>query len=472
MSRANAADAPVHPALAGAAPRPFWLDSPDAPAPAPPLAAATTADLAIVGAGFTGLWAAVQAKEADPARDIVVLEAEAAAFGASGRNGGFVEASLTHGILNGIARFQDELETLERMAAENLKGLVATLERHGIDARYEPTGAIAVATEPHQLPELEEAMAIERSHGADVEMLDATAMRALVDSPTYLGGMWHRSGGGIADPARIAWGLRRVALELGVRFHDHTPVQALRDEGDRVVVECPGGSVRARRVLVATGGYPALLRPINRIIAPVYDYVIVTEPLSTEQLAAIRWHGRQGLADSGYRFHYYRLTADNRILFGGYEAMYYFGGGVGAHHDQNAQILGLLATHLFETFPQLEGLKITHTWGGVIDTCSRFCVTFGTTHGAKTAYAVGYTGLGVGATRFGARVALDLLDGADTERTRLRLVRARPLPFPPEPLRWPVITLTRRALGRADERGGRRGPWLRLLDGMGLGFDS
>jgi glycine/D-amino acid oxidase-like deaminating enzyme len=125
-----------------------------------------------------------------------------------------------------------------------------------------------------------------------------------------------------------------------------------------------------------------------------------------------------------------------------------------------------------ETFPALAGIRFTHAWGGAIDTCSRFCVTFGRALGGRAVYAVGYTGLGVAASRFGARTALDLLDGVDSERTRLELVRTEPLPFPPEPLRWAAIQATRRALGRADEHGGRRGPWLRLLDRVGLGFDS
>jgi len=132
----------------------------------------------------------------------------------------------------------------------------------------------------------------------------------------------------------------------------------------------------------------------------------------------------------------------------------------------------LLSEHFFQTFPQLEGLTFTHRWAGVIDTCSRFCVMWGTALSGKAAYAVGYTGLGVASTRFGARVALDLVDGLDTERTRLRFVRSKPLPFPPEPLRWAGIQLTRRALDRADRNQGRRGLWLRALDRLGLGFDS
>jgi glycine/D-amino acid oxidase-like deaminating enzyme len=208
-------------------------------------------------------------------------------------------------------------------------------------------------------------------------------------------------------------------------------------------------------------------------VAPVYDYVIVTEPLSAARRRELGWNGGQGIADRGNQFHYYRLTPDGRVLFGGYDAIYHFRNRVDdATLNRRPATFQLLADHLLQTFPALEGVSVTHAWGGPIDTCSRFCVTFGRALGGSAVYAVGYTGLGVAASRFGARTALDLLDGADTERTRLRLVRTRPLPFPPEPARWAVIQATRAALARADAHGGRRGPWLRALDRLGLGFDS
>ncbi|MEA2376855.1 MAG: hypothetical protein QOD13_762, partial [Thermoleophilaceae bacterium] len=191
-----------------------------------------------------------------------------------------------------------------------------------------------------------------------------------------------------------------------------------------------------------------------------------------EQRESLGWARRQGLTDMGNQFHYYRLTSDDRILFGGYDAVYNFRNGMGAHLDERPATFELLATHCFDTFPQLEGLRFTHRWGGAIDTCSRFSVMFGQVLGGRAVFAVGYTGLGVAASRFGAQVALDLVDGLDTERTRLGMVRSKPIPFPPEPLRWAGITLTRRALARADRRAGRRGPWLRLLDRLGMGFDS
>ena len=180
----------------------------------------------------------------------------------------------------------------------------------------------------------------------------------------------------------------------------------------------------------------------------------------------------QESGDSANQFHYYRLTEDNRILWGGYDAVYHFGRRVQPRHDQRPETFDLLAEHFFETFPQLEGLRFTHHWGGAIDTCTRFSAFFGTAVGGRVAYALGYTGLGVGATRFGARVMLDLLDGRHSEATELEMVRRRPLPFPPEPLAYAGIQLTRWSLARADDSGGRRNLWLRTLDRLGLGFDS
>jgi glycine/D-amino acid oxidase-like deaminating enzyme len=225
-------------------------------------------------------------------------------------------------------------------------------------------------------------------------------------------------------------------------------------------------------VLLPTSAFAPLLPAIGRYIAPVYDYALMTEPLSPERAAAVGWMRGQGVSDMGNLFHYYRRTGDFRILFGGYDAVYRYGGPVGPAHDTDEAVFGQLSQHFFTTFPQLEGVRFTHRWGGAIDTCSRFSVFFGTAHAGRVAYAAGYTGLGVVATRFGARVALDLLDGRETEATRLRYVRSKPVPFPPEPLRTAVIQLTRNRLAAADRRQGRRGIWLRTLDRFGLGFDS
>ena len=459
-------------AFEGASTRPYWLDRPTAPARRPPLRGPATCDLAIVGGGFTGLWAALHAKQDDPSREVVVVEADAVAEGASGRNGGFFEASLTHGLENGLRRFPDEIELLERLGHENMAGLEAFIDRHGIEADYEKTGMLIVAREPHEEVELREHAEQLRGFGYDARYLDGDGVRQEVDSPTYRGALWQRTGSAIVDPARLAWGLAGAAESLGVRIHEGSPVDALRSTPGGVELRTGGATLRARRVILATNGFPPLMRSIRRYIVPVYDYVLVTEPLSADQRAAIGWRNRQGIGDAANQFHYYRLTADGRILWGGYDAIYHFRNGVSPRLEQRFATFELLSRQFFETFPQLEGLRFSHRWAGVIDTSSRFCVMFGTGMSGKLAYAVGYTGLGVAATRFGARVALDLADGRDTAFTRLRFVRSKPVPFPPEPLRYAGIQLTRRALAAADRNAGRRGLWLRTLDRLGLGFDS
>jgi glycine/D-amino acid oxidase-like deaminating enzyme len=457
-------------AFADAEPRSFWL--PRSVDSLPSLQGVVDADLCIVGGGFTGLWAALHAKADDPSRDVVLLEAEIAGFGASGRNGGFCVASLTHGIDNGLARFAEEMEALERLGLENFDGLRADLAHHGIECDFETTGELLALTEDYQLPWLsEERESLERFRHV-VTVLDEEAMRAEVHSSTFVGGLWDHTGAGVLDPGKLARGLRDAALRVGVRVFEHSAVHDLRAAGSVVEALTASGRVRARKALLATSAYPPLLKSVRHYVVPVYDYVLVSEPLSAAQLASIGWANRQGIGDGGNQFHYYRLTADNRVLYGGWDAVYRFRGPVGPRYDEHEPTFATLAQHFFHTFPQLEGLRFTHRWGGAIDTSSRFSVFFGTAFAGRVAYATGYTGLGVGAARFGGRVALDLLDGRDTEATRLRYVRSKPVPFPPEPLRWAVVQYTRNRLAAADRNAGHRGPWLRLLDALGLGFDS
>ena len=464
--------ADVRGSLADAAPVSYWLDRPEAPEPASRLATATSADLVVVGGGFTGLWTALRAKERDPSTDVVLLEAGVVAGGATGRNGGFCSASLTHGLANGVARWPLELSSLERLGRANLQGIADTVRCYGIDCAYETTGELSVATQAWQAAELRELLELMTEHGHDAQWLDGEQVRAQVASPTYVGGIWDRSGTVLVDPARLAWGLRRACRQLGVRLHEHTPVTGLERAAGAVVARTPHGSVRTARVALATNAYPSLLRRARPYVVPVYDYVLVTEPLDPQQRATLRWEHRQGVGDSANQFHYYRLTADDRVLWGGYDAIYHYGSRMSPELDHRPASFALLARHFHETFPQLDGIRFTHAWGGAIDTCTRFSAFWGLALGGRVGYVGGYTGLGVGASRFGADTLLDLLQGRRTERTALSMVRRRPLPFPPEPVRSAGIALTKWSLDRADRRGGRRNAWLRLLDALGLGFDS
>jgi glycine/D-amino acid oxidase-like deaminating enzyme len=453
-------------AYADAVPRSFWLDSLPERAPHPPLEETIDADLCIVGGGYTGLWAALYAKSIDPGRDVVLLEATRCGNGASGRNGGFVQSSLTHGTSNGLSRFPDEIERLERLGRENYHGLLRDLHDLSIDAELETAGDLVVALEPHELTDLAEEADLLRRFGYEAEVLDQEQTRAQVNSPKFLGSVWTRTGSALVHPGKLADGLRGAAVRAGVRIHEHTPVRELRGT---VSVIADAGVVNARGVVLATSAYPPLLRPIRRYVAPVYDYVLLTEPIDRR---VVGWRHRQGVSDMGNQFHYYRLTAEDRILWGGYDAVYRHGGPVGPHLDDHEPTFAKLSQHFFTAFPQLEGLRFSHRWGGAIDTCSRFSVFFGRGLGGRVVYALGYTGLGVAASRFGGRVALEMLDGRANEATELTMVRRRPLPFPPEPLRTAVIQLTRNRLAAADRNDGRRGIWLKTLDRLGLGFDS
>lgn len=443
----------------------FWLE--DAPGRrSPALASDTETDLLVVGGGYTGLWTAIRAKERDPDRRVILLDGKTVGWAASGRNGGFVEASLTHGDANGQRRWPEELARLEELGHANLDAIEAFVHDRGLACDFERTGTLTVATEPHQV----EWLAGETSEH-DV-LLDEAAVRAEVNSPTHLAGRWDRRGTALVHPGKLAAELARVAGELGVVIHEQTVVRRLETDGDRVLARTDGGAVRAAHVALATNAFPSLLARNRLMTVPVYDYVLMTEPLTDAQLATVGWHNRQGLADLANQFHYYRLSADNRILFGGYDAIYHAGGRIRTRYEDRPESFARLASHFFTTFPQLADVRFTHRWAGVIDTSTRFCAFFGTARRGRVAYAAGFTGLGVAATRFAGDVMLDLLDGAPTERTELRMVRERPLPFPPEPAASIGITLTRASLDRADHREGKRNMLLRTLDALGLGFDS
>jgi glycine/D-amino acid oxidase-like deaminating enzyme len=459
-------------ALADARPAPYWLDDPERPRAQAALVGDEHCDLLVVGGGYSGLWTALLAKERDPACDVVLVEAEEVGWAASGRNGGFCAASLTHGFANGLARWPGEFSTLEELGNRNLDAIEAAVARHNLDCDFERTGEIDIATEPYQVAELRALSDEAAKLGVDLPFLDREEVRAEVHSPTFLAGVRDPRGVAILNPARLAWGLKRACLELGVRIYEHSPASDLSSRGPGVTVRTPYGRVSARQAALGTNAFPSLVRRVRPYIVPVYDYALMTEPLTDRQMESIGWQNRQGLADSAHHFHYFRLTADNRILWGGYDVVYHFGGRITREHDQRPATYATLAAHFFRCFPQLEDVRFTHTWGGAIDTCSRFSPFFGTAHGGRVAYALGYTGLGVGATRFGAEVMLDLLGGERTERTETEMVRSRPLPFPPEPMRWAGIGITQWSLARADARCGHRNLWLKAMDKVGLGFDS
>ena len=455
-----------------AAPIPFWLDDPDRPAPRPALTGATSVDTVVVGGGFTGLWAALTALEADPGSSVLLLEGTRLAENATGRNGGFCSASLTHGDGNGRSRWPDEMPLLRRLGQENLAGLVTDVARLGIDCDLEATGELTLAVAPWQMEELREESAALGAAGVPHELVDGPDIDRLVRSPIAVGGLLERHGTVLLNPARLAWGLADAIEAAGGTIVEGTLASRLRKSSGGIELRTPSGVVSARRAVIATSAFRPLVRRTAGRTVPVYDYVLMTEPLDAVQRASIGWEGRQGIGDAGNQFHYLRLTSDDRLLFGGYDAVYRFGQRVEARHEQDPATFDHLEADLTAMFPSLAEVGFSHRWGGAIDTSTRFCAAATISHKGRVVTINGFTGLGVGASRFFARTGVDLLAGRRTEATDLEMIRRPPVPFPPEPIRWAGIQATRRAIAAADAHDGRRGPWLRLLDRLGLGFDS
>lgn len=447
----------------------MWLDPdvvgarPDFPA----LSGALRCDVLVVGGGYTGLWAALHAAQRNPGASVALIEGERLGWAASGRNGGFVDASLTHGVQNGKSRWPNEYCQLERLGLENLDGMQAEIQACAMNVDWERTGMLTVATEPHQVRWL-----TEMADDGQGSFLSGPQVRALVDSPTYRAAVLDSQTCAIVHPARLVFELARVCAERGVRIFEKTAAQAVRRGPGEIRVSTTGGVISAQRVVLATNVFPSLLRRNRLYTVPVYDYVLATEPLTDAQLGRIGWQGRQGIGDSANQFHYYRLSADNRIVWGGYDALYHYGRQVDPRREDRAASFRKLAAHFFITFPQLQDVRFTHRWAGPIDTNTRFCAHWGQAANGRIAYVNGFTGLGVAAARFAADVCLDLLDGRQTERTELEMVRRKPVPFPPEPLASFGIQATRWSLNRADHHAGRRNVLLRTLDRVGLGFDS
>ncbi len=461
-------------AIADADTFPYWLDDVDEPDSNPTAVHNEDCDLCVVGGGFTGLWTAIIAKQRDTKRDVVLIDAHEIGSGASSRNGGFMDYSLTHGIANAQERFPEEVEILEQLGRENIAEIEKVIREYNIDCDFERNGAIEVASTWHPenyTDELKEDYSILRDLGHDVVWLDREAMNAEVHSPVFTGGLWAKDTSALVDPARLAWGLKRVAQTLGVRIYEDTRANEISENKSGIEIKTALAKIQAQNVALATNTFKPLLRKMNKYIAPVYDYCLVTEPLTAQQLESIGWRNRQGLADCSNQFHYFRLTADNRILWGGYDAIYYFGGQMDKELESRPESWAMLSSQFFTTFPQLDGVKFSHMWGAPIDTCSRYSVFWGTHYKDRVAYAIGYTGLGVAASRFGGEVMLDLLAGSSTRATQTEFVQTKPRPFPPEPFRFIGIQATKWSLDYED-RTGKRNLWLRLLDRLGLGFDS
>ncbi len=446
----------------------YWLDSLDAVDDEAALDRDINCGLLVVGGGFCGLWAAIQAKEQNPAREVVLIEARSVANGASGRPAAIMSTSVMHGIDNTERIFPDEVAELERLGRENMDAFKQAVERYQIDCDIEWGGEMKVSIGDEGLATVDEDHELYLKYGHDAVKLDKAGVQAEIKSPIFHGGTWSRQRSGTIHPGKLVRGLKRAALGLGVRVFENTPHLANRKIPGGVLVETLHADITASKVLLATNAWAVGHRHISRRVAAIRDRILVTEPLTAEQMDKVGWQNRQGIYDTRTQLNYMRLTADNRILFGGRLA-YFYANNTDPDFDRTPQPYIRLVQSFYRSFPQLaDEIRFSHAWSGPIGLTTRMAVHYQKYHDGDMVFAGGYSGFGVTASRFGARVGLAILDQADVPETKMQFAITVPDYIPPEPFRWIGAQITMYALDTLDEKGGWRKLWVRIVQKMGF----
>lgn len=441
--------------------------------PSQPLVGSAESEIAIVGAGLTGLWTALFLKQLDANLDVAVVEQGIAAWGASGRNAGMLSETVDHSHSLAVQHFGlAEAGRLARLGEANVTEMRRFLDERRIDCDYEPSGRLMVALTPGQVEEGRRNVELARALGITTfRELTAEETRAQVRSPLYLGAV-AVDGGGILDPAKLTDGLRREAERAGVRVYERSPVVRVERHGAGVTVRTGGGALRARRVVLATSAYSHHLLPhLTWRFIPLYDYILVSDPLTSHQWDAIGWKGRQGITDGRTFFNYYRPTADGRILWGTSEATYYSGNRVDPSCDHSPRHYDSLRASWKRHFPALADLEWPYAWGGAICSTTRLTPFFGHALDDRVVYGLGFTGHGLGSTRIAGRILAHLATDKPSDLLKLSLVTNPPFPYPPEPIRTWAVNAVTKALRQVDQ-GQRPSLLLRVLDRLGLGFSS
>jgi len=436
----------------------YWLETAGDLTPRPALDGSVDVDVAILGAGFTGLWTAHSLLAREPSLRVAVCEAQVAGYGASGRNGawcsaglGVTPAELARRYGAGAARdtvlaMRDTVDEIGRVVAAE-----------GIDAAYHRGGLLRIARGPAELPAVHRAMAgLEAlGLGEGCEVLDAGAVDARVRVA--------RTEAALSDvhcatlhPGRLVRGLAQRVEGAGGVIYERTAVTRVETgRSPRLVTD--RGHVRAGTVVLAGEAYLSQLPRLRRALLPLYSLIVLTEPLTAEQDAAVGWQGGECLSSNRYTVDYLSRTPDGRVLFGGRGAPYHFGSRIAPGYDAHAATHDLLRAQLRDWFPALAGVRFSHAWGGPIGMPRDWLPTITHDPAEGLAAAYGYTGQGVATANLAGRALADLLLGTPSALTELPLVGHRPRRWEPEPLRWLATRYLQRALAGLDERGRRTG---------------
>jgi glycine/D-amino acid oxidase-like deaminating enzyme len=425
----------------------WWRDLGGAPVPRPPLPGDIEADVAIVGAGYTGLWSAYYLKTLQPDLRVVVLEARFAGFGASGRNGGW----LTNTVTGGRDRYADSQGrgaaiAQQRALNETVAEVVSVAAREGIDADIVQGGEFEIARTPSQLARLRASAVEEQSWPhTDVELLDAGAAASRISIEGILGATWHPHCARV-HPAKLVRGLADAVERLGVPIHEDTRVREIVP--GRAVTD--HGTVRATHILRATEGFTADLRGEHRTWLPMNSSMIVTDPLPRAFWDGVGWEGRETLGDFAHVYMYAQRTADDRIAFGGRGVPYRYGSRVDTDGATQGRTIASLASLLGDFFPDAADVPIAHAWAGVLGVPRDWAATVVHDRTTGLGWAGGYVGTGVAATNLAGRTLADLVLGRDTDLVRLPWVGHRAKRWEIEPLRWLAVNAIYTAYRLAD----------------------
>lgn len=411
----------------------FWLATYGAYTPNPPLQGDLKVDVAIIGGGFTGLATAYNLRKDAPGLEVAVLEAAVVGYGASGRNGGFsmtlfgLEPAVTKTLFG-----RERLLEAHRYMEKAVDYVDALVKEHNLQSDYEFPGFLRAATTPGYAKRIQHDLDLLTSVGVTgIEWIDADAICAQVNSPRFLGGWWEPRCG-LLNPAKQARELKRIAEEQGARVYEGTPVGEIQS-GKQFTLRTPGGSVTAEKIVFATNAYSHLFPQLRSRQVPAFTHMVVTEPLTPAQLASIGWKNRQGVEDARNLVHYFRLSADNRLVMGGSDVSISYGKDM--ERDLNSRVFKDLERDVVWLFPGLKGVKFTHRWGGPVSVPIDLAPAIGFVRDQRAIYSLGCVGHGVSTTHLNGRTLADLLLERKTELTDVWFVNRRTIPWPPEPLR-------------------------------------
>lgn len=444
----------------------YWLESLGPIEPRPPLAGGCEVDVAVVGAGFTGLWTAYELQRRDPSLRIAVLEAAVAGFGASGRNGSWCVPELNAGLDLLTARFgKERTVAIHRALTDTVQQVGRTLELEGIEADFTQDGVLLLARGAYQLPLLEEHLRSYQRAGLTDEYrwLDRDEARGQLDVSGLQAALITANGASL-HPGRAVRGLAEAVERRGATIYEGTRVLRVT-EGSPATIETDHGQVRAEVVVLALEAYLSQLPGFRRRVLPIYSLITLTEPLGQAQLDTINWAKRSCVASMRFTVDYFAQTAEGRILVGGRGAPYNYGSRILSSSEHHQPTHANLQQMFWDWFPELQDVRFTHSWGGVLGMPRDWIPQIGFEPARGLAYAYGYTGHGVATANLAGRTLADLITGRESELTALPLVSHRSPNWEPEPVRWLGARYVQRAMRRLDARGERTG---RPVSGSGL----